>query len=129
MSFRTMAVTGSIVLLALDSAHATPDPAPGAEALCAGYEEVVEGVWMDASGWEMLRFRFARNADGNGCYAWLNRVSKWNISAPGMNIAEVRLEGEQMIWGNDQNGVHVDLATGDAPYIRNGRRTRGKLLE
>lgn len=120
----------AVCILVPCAALATPDVDPATNTLCAGYDETVEGVWMDASGWEMLRFRFARNADDAGCYAWLNKVSKWKISNPGATAGEkVRKEGGRMVWGDDENGVWVDLTSGEALYIRNGRRTKGKLLD
>ena len=72
---------------------AGPKVDPVTDRLCAGYEETIEGIWVDKSGWETLRFRFASDLDGSGCYAWLNPVPQWNISRPGSTLRDVRRDG------------------------------------
>ncbi len=117
-------------LLTMNAAHAGPKPAPGAETLCQGYEETIEGVWMDRSGVETLLFRYASNADERGCYAWLNQVAQWNIGTVADDKTGVfRSDGDKREMTRPDGGasIYLDLATGEARYVRNGRTTRGRV--
>ena len=110
--------------------YAAPDVSKEADTLCRGFDETLEGVWMDSGGKELLRFKYATNADGSGCYAWLNSVSSWQIDAPGLTLmSNVTIKGDSRRWGTNQNGIHVNISTSSAEYIRDGRKTKGRLLE
>jgi hypothetical protein len=116
--------------IATSAAFAGPEPSPEADRLCQGFEEIIEGVWTDGSGVETLLFRFATNADGTGCYAWLNSVAQWNIAKAGSDTrGEFRRVGDkrEWPWGRSNDGVYVDLAEGTARYVRNSRTTWGKI--
>ena len=86
---------------------------------------------MDDKGAEVLRFRFASNESGDGCYAWLNPVPSWGIENAGSTLADkFQRDGASRAWGRSgQDGVFVNLATGDARFVRNGRTTKGKVIE
>ncbi len=96
--------------------------------MCQGYEETIEGVWKDASGVELLLFRYGSNVDETGCYAWLNPVAPWNIRAAGDDTwGAFERDGDkrQWIWPNNAGGVYIDLATGSARFVNRGRTTHG----
>ena len=110
--------------------NAQPVVEPGSEGLCAGYDETVEGVWMDPSGYEMLRFRVATNAGGTACYAWLNHVASWNIGSVGQaDFSSFELHGNNRRMTNGTISISFDPSTGGATYERRGQKTYGKLLE
>lgn len=126
-------ILAALAALALTGeASAGPVAAPGSESFCQGYEETIEGVWQDASGVEVLLFRFASNPDGMGCYAWLNPVAQWDIGGAGFDEGSSFLrDGDKRAWdwGRGKHGVYVDLANGSARFVRRGRTTRGKVLD
>jgi len=113
------------------AAQAGPQPAPGSEALCSGYAETHEGVWIDASGADVLLFRFAMNPDGSGCYAWLNGVAQWGIGGPGeqKHAEGYRADGDRRFIGapEQRRGIEVNLQTGEALYATSRGVTGGRV--
>ena len=99
--------------------------------LCGGFGETLEGVWMDVNGNDVLRFRFATNTDGTGCYAWLNPVPSWNIKAPGATtMTKVKIRGGKRRWRYKAQTISVDIDAGTALfYYGSGPKTRGRLLQ
>jgi hypothetical protein len=129
---RTVPSVAAVAVLIAAPALAQPEPAAGTQSLCAGFDETHEGVWLDRSGAEVLRFRFAMNDDGTACYAWLNAVPQWDIARAGSNVGEgARREGSLRAWGDpgpSSRGVSVDVETGEALYSAGRGVTRGRLL-
>jgi hypothetical protein len=70
-------------------------------------------------------------ADGNGCYAWPKGAAQWGIANPGSNLDDgFRAEGERRVWGQPDagEGIELNLATGKARFVRQGRTTRGEVV-
>ena len=111
-------------------AFAEPLVDPATDSLCAGYEEAIEGMWMDENGNDVLRFRLASNKNGAGCYAWLNAVPQWGIDAAGSTVAEnVRRDGARRNWGEPGgDGVFVNLASGVCKYAFGRARATGRVI-
>ena len=85
---------------------------------------------MNSEGEAVLRFRFAVNADGTGCYAWLNPVEQWGIEAAGWNNAEhVEISDSTRRWENEENGVHLNIAAKSARFVQDGRVTNGRFMD
>lgn len=117
-------MTYSVFCLVALTAHAQPVPDAGTDGLCGGYEETVEGVWLDGEN-EVLRFRFASNQDAEGCYATLNTYSAWGATDP----AEYKLN--PVMWKQavrNAQSIIVDLDTGEARYNFGGATAVGRLL-
>ena len=129
MRFHLIAAT--VLVAAATPAWALPELDPAAEAYCQGYAETIEGVWADADGKEVLRFRLALNEDGTGCYAWLNSVPQWGITESGMQeVEKITRDGVRRNWGRPgSNGVFVNLATGTCSYKRDQARAEGRVIE
>lgn len=106
-----------------------PSDANGTEQFCSGFDEVLSGVWLFPNGAPALGFRYSSNADGSGCYAWMNAAQDWQISSAGNQIMSVERNGEKRAWGAEPNGIFVDLETGVARYVQNGFTTYGVLIE
>ena len=101
-----------------------------AENFCRGFDETFEGVWLNQEGKDVLRFRFATNADGNGCYAWLNPVEEWGIRTAGWeNKANVEIAENARRWGSEENSVLLNIKEKSARFSRDGRETKGRLLD
>ena len=99
------------------------------ETFCRGFDETYEGVWLNLQGEEVLRFRIAVNTNGNGCYAWLNPVDEWGIESAGWDNTDVEISEGARHWGNEENGVHLNITAKSARYIRDGQVTNGRLLD
>lgn len=125
-------LAAAVLALASTPVSALPKAAPGADALCSGYAETHEGVWTNAGGVDVLRFRFAMNPDGSGCYAWLNAVEAWGIDGAGSRLdAEgYRADGDRRIAGRPEQGrgIELNLATGEALYATERGITGGRVL-
>ena len=106
-----------------------PAPAPGTERYCIWFKDVLSGVWFDLGGKPSMRFRYASQGDGAGCYAWLNPVPDWGIIEPGTQILRVAREDNLWSSGDEENGIFVDTETGLAKYVQNGVTSFGVLLE
>ncbi len=120
---------GTLLAASAFDASAAPKPASGSDQLCSGFDKTLEGVWKDPSGHETLLFRLAKNADGSGCYAWLNAVSHWNIGSPGSVVLNsVSQTGSVWTTDNGTFAVMADTSDGTAIYERGGRKTKGKLF-
>lgn len=65
-----------VLLLSSKAASAEPVPLTGTEALCAGLEETIEGVWQDQEN-DVLLFRLGLSKNGGACYATLNAYAPW----------------------------------------------------
>ena len=109
---------------------AAPNVSEAAEKFCRGFDETFEGVWLNGDGKEVLRFRFATNADGNGCYAWLDSLEEWGIGTAGWrNLENVEIAEDARRSGDEVNGVHLNIAAKSARFVRGGRETNGRLLD
>jgi hypothetical protein len=108
---------------------AMPVPAPGSERFCGWFDTVATGVWLDDAGKGVLIFRMAANADGAGCYAWLNTVSEWQINEIGSSF--LRVERDEAIWstGDARNGIELDHASKMARYTLDSVTTFGVLID
>ena len=121
-----------IAILSTSKVAAIPEVDAAADKLCRGFEETLEGVWMDVKGNDVLRFRYATNTDGTGCYAWLNPVPSWDIDAPGaMSMTKVKIRGGKRRWLHRGRGltISVDIDAGTALYKWSNQKTRGRLLQ
>ena len=113
----------------LTEQESIPDAAPGTERYCIWFQQVLPGVWLDASGVPVLRFRLASEDDGAGCYAWLNTVPDWLIAEPGTQFIRVERDGQIWSSGDAENGIFADTGTGAARYVQNGFTVFGVLTE
>ena len=133
MNQKKFVMLGIVVVAILSTTQVAAIPEVDAEAdkLCRGFEETLEGVWMDAKGNDLLRFRFATNTDGTGCYAWLNSVPSWDINAPGATtMTKVKIRGGKRRWQYRAQTLSVDIDAGTALlYYGAGPKTRGRLLQ
>ena len=133
MNQNKFVMLGIVVVAILSTTQVAAMPVVGAKAdkLCRGFEETLEGVWMDARGNDVLRFRFATNTDGTGCYAWLNPVPSWNIKAPGATtMTKVKIRGGKRRWRYKTQTISVDIDAGTGLfYYGSGPKTRGRLLQ
>lgn len=118
----------SVALLA-QPALADPKPAKGTDHLCTGFEETLEGVWVDDKNRAALRFRFGSDRNGTGCYAWLNPNPKWNIEAPGALILDrVRWRGGLRTFKAGVAELVFDTNSGGARLVNlQGKEARGLL--
>ncbi len=118
----------SLALLAT-TAVADPKPAKGTDHLCTGFEETLEGVWVNDNNRLALRFRFGSDRNGTGCYAWLNNNPKWNIEAPGALILDrVRWRGGIRHFKAGTAELIFDTTSGGARLVNlEGEEARGLL--
>lgn len=115
------------LLLGLGAAYGNPIAAPGTDDLCRGYDETIEGVWLDGEVPALL-FRLARNEDETACYAWLNAYEKWNTPGPG-KIDPGPVQNNGVIWRNRNGSIYVDIGEKSAIYDWQGARADGKVFD
>ncbi|TCK99406.1 hypothetical protein BXY66_3910 [Shimia isoporae] len=125
---KSVVVALSILFVAAE-AHAAPKAAKGTAHLCTGFEETLEGVWVDENNQPALRFRFGSNRNGTGCYAWLNANPKWNIEAPGALILDrVRWRGGLRQFKAGVAELVFDTTSGGARLVNlEGDEARGLI--
>ncbi|SFL13394.1 hypothetical protein [Shimia haliotis] len=115
--------------LLVQPALAGPNPAKGTDHLCTGFQETLEGVWVDENNRPALRFRFGSDRNGVGCYAWLNSNPNWNIEAPGALILDrVRWNGGLRSFKAGVAELVFDTQSGGARLVNlQGNEARGIL--
>lgn len=118
----------SLALIA-QPVFADPKPARGTDHLCTGFEETLEGVWVDDKNRPALRFRFGSDRNGTGCYAWLNTNAEWNIEAPGALILDrVRWRGGLRSFKEGVAELVFDTNSGGARLVNlEGEEARGQI--
>ncbi|PSL22354.1 hypothetical protein [Shimia abyssi] len=119
------------VLFLTSPAFAEIKPDAGTDQLCTGFEETLEGVWVDNKNRPVLAFRFGSNRGGVGCYAWLNTLPSWNIEAAGaLILPRVNWNGNQRKFRSGKAELLFDTGTGGARLINlEGREARGKIIQ
>lgn len=84
---------------------------------------------MDRSGYETLLFRLGWNADGSGCYGWLNAVPQWGIGSAGsISVSDVKTDGPHRRFDDGRITVEVNVDARSATYTNVRGVTKGKLL-
>jgi len=120
-----------LALMVATPAHSAPKADRGTEKFCTGFQETVEGFWLNEKNKPVLGFRYASNKNGTGCYAWLNKVPDWNIGAAGSMVMEkVRWNGARRSYKKGKSGIYLDLGNGGASYVnQSGKATPGYVLK
>ena len=114
---------------ALAACASPPEKSRDAAAICSQYAERLRGVWFDEAGRPVQNFILASNANGYGCYAWLNAVPEWGFAGPGSGAANpVLREGDLRIWAGPDHRLRVDLATGRARFDTKRGSFVGRLI-
>lgn len=117
------------LILAAFPAAADPKPGKGTNTLCTGFQETLEGVWVDENNRPVLRFRFGSDRNSTGCYAWLNTHGAWNIETPGALILDrVRWRDGVRYFKAGKAELVVDTNSGGARLVNlEGDEARGLL--
>lgn len=111
-------LSGLLAAAPAASQEAAPEPEPGSETLCRGYQQTYEGVWRDHEGNDLLRFRFGANDDGKGCYAWLSASRRFNLDEAGSVEGGVAPDDDILWFHVGRTRIGLRPSTGDALFKR-----------
>ncbi|MEM9432897.1 MAG: hypothetical protein AAGA12_03180 [Pseudomonadota bacterium] len=117
----------SAILFCFVSTAAAADPTadPASNTLCRGYDETIEGHWMN-NGEPALLWRLGSDRDGSGCYTVLHSYPQWGIREFGeIQLPKVTWNGEL----RDAGCVTVNLETGTSTFTCQGASATGEVVK